>query len=64
MPCVIFTLYFSRKKVILTTEKDATKLKQYISIFGDNKIYYIDIKINIDQKEKFNKQLLDYAKQD
>ena len=54
----------NRKKVILTTEKDATKLKQYISIFGDNKIYYIDIKINIDQKEKFNKQLLDYAKQD
>ncbi len=54
----------SRKKLILTTEKDATKLKEYISMFGDNKIYYINIKINIDQKEKFNKQLLDYAKQD
>tara|TARA_B100000963_G_scaffold40097_3_gene29832 strand:+ start:3351 stop:4385 length:1035 start_codon:yes stop_codon:yes gene_type:complete len=54
----------SRKKLILTTEKDATKLKKYISMFGDNKIYYINIKINIDQKEKFNKQLLDYGKQD
>ena len=51
----------STKKLILTTEKDATKLKQFLPHFKDVNFYYIPIEIKIDQSEKFKKQILDYV---
>ena len=51
----------STKKLILTTEKDATKLKQFLPHFKDVNFYYIPIDIKIDQSEKFKKQILDYV---
>ena len=51
----------STKKLILTTEKDATKLKQFLPHFKDVNFYYIPIEIRIDQSEKFKKQILDYV---
>jgi len=49
------------KKLILTTEKDATKLKQFLPHFKDVNFYYIPIEIKIEQSEKFKKQILDYV---
>ncbi|MGY8954912.1 MAG: tetraacyldisaccharide 4'-kinase [Flavobacteriales bacterium] len=51
----------STKKLILTTEKDATKLKQFLPHFKDVNFYYIPIEIKIEQSEKFKKQILDYV---
>ena len=51
----------STKKLILTTEKDTTKLKQFLPYFKGVNIYYIPIEIKIEQSEKFKKQILDYV---
>ena len=51
----------STKKLILTTEKDATKLRQFSHHFKDINFYYIPIEIKIDQSEIFKKQILDYV---
>ena len=51
----------STKKLILTTEKDATKLKQFLPHFKDVNFYYIPIEIIIEQSEKFKNQILDYV---
>ena len=51
----------STKKLILTTEKDATKLKQFLPHFKDVNFYYIPIEIKIDQSKKFKNQILDYV---
>jgi tetraacyldisaccharide 4'-kinase len=51
----------SIKKLILTTEKDATKLKQFLPHLKDVNFYYIPIEIKIDQSEKFKNQILDYV---
>ena len=51
----------STKKLILTTEKDATKLKQFSPHFKDVNFYYIPIEIKIEQSEKFKKQIIDYV---
>jgi tetraacyldisaccharide 4'-kinase len=51
----------SIKKLILTTEKDATKLKQFLPHFKDVNFYYIPIEIKIEQSEKFKNQILDYV---
>ena len=51
----------STKKLILTTEKDATKLKQFLPHFKDVNFYYISIEVKIDQSEKFKNQILDYV---
>ena len=51
----------STKKLILTTEKDATKLKQFLPHFKDVNFYYIPIEIKIEQSEKFKNQILDYV---
>ena len=48
-------------KLILTTEKDATKLKQFLPHFKDVNFYYIPIEVKIEQSEKFKKQILDYV---
>ena len=49
------------KKLILTTEKDTTKLKQFLPLFKEEKIYYIAINVTINEEEEFNKQLLDHV---
>ena len=52
----------SSKKLILTTEKDATKLKQFSTHFKEENVYYVPIDIVINGKEMFEKQLLDYVR--
>ena len=56
-----YTADKSIKKLILTTEKDATKLKQFLPHFKDANFYYIPIEIKIDQSKKFKNQILDYV---
>ena len=51
----------STKKLILTTEKDATKLRQLLNHFNGENLYYIPIDIEIKGKEIFENQLLDYV---
>ena len=51
----------SAKKLILTTEKDATKLRVFEKDFGTANVYYIPIEIDFEDKEKFEKQLLNYV---
>ncbi len=52
----------SIKKLILTTEKDATKIRKFSAYFKDVNIYYIPINIIINNKKKFEKELIDYVK--
>ncbi len=52
----------STRKLILTTEKDATKLRQFLTNFKGNKIYYIPIDVVVNNNKKFEKQLLDYVR--
>ena len=51
----------SAKKLILTTEKDATKLKEFEGKFTDANLYYIPIEIAFEESKKFEKQLLNYV---
>jgi len=51
----------STKKVILTTEKDATKLRTFEEEFGTANVYYLPIEIDFEEKERFEKQLLNYV---
>ena len=54
----------SPKKLILTTEKDATKLKHFSSDFKGEHVYYIPIDIVVNDRRIFEKQLLDYVTKD
>ncbi len=51
----------STKKLILTTEKDATKLRKFSTTLNIENVYYITINIVINNKEIFDKQILDYV---
>ncbi len=51
----------STKKLILTTEKDATKLQKFKSQFGTENVYFSRIEVALEQSEKFDKQILDYV---
>jgi len=51
----------SAKKLILTTEKDATKLRVFEKEFGTANVYYLRIEIDFEDKEKFEKQLKNYV---
>ena len=51
----------STKKLILTTEKDASKLREFKSQFGTENVYVAPIKVVLEQNEKFEKQILDYV---
>ena len=53
----------STKKLILTTEKDATKLRTFDGKFNTANMYYIPIEIDFEQKERFDKQILNYVAQ-
>ena len=51
----------SAKKLILTTEKDATKLRELLAHFEDANIYYIPIDIAFSEQEIFDRQILNYV---
>jgi tetraacyldisaccharide 4'-kinase len=52
-----FNSFSSRKKIILTTEKDYVRLEKY---FNDE-LYYLSIQANVIENELFNKKILDYV---
>jgi len=49
-------------KVLLTTEKDAVRIKKYESLFSENdiKLYAIPIEIEFDQKQEFDQFVKNY----
>jgi len=51
----------STKKLILTTEKDATKLREFKKEFGTENVYFAPIKVVLEESERFEKQILDYV---
>ena len=51
----------SIKKLILTTEKDATKLREFLAYFEDANFYYVPINIAFSKQESFDKQILNYV---
>ncbi len=52
----------SAKKLILTTEKDAVKLRAFEKDFGDANIYFAPIETAFEEKENFENQILKYVK--
>ncbi|QXP61372.1 tetraacyldisaccharide 4'-kinase [Olleya sp. HaHaR_3_96] len=50
---------FSKYDCIVTTEKDYMRLKNESSLIG--KLYYLPIKVEIDNAEKFNRLIKDFA---
>ena len=50
------------KKLILTTEKDKNKLIQYKDLFKGYELYYLPIEVELNNKEEFDKIILDYAR--
>ena len=51
----------SIKKLILTTEKDATKLRELLGHCEDANFYYIPIDIAFSEQEIFDRQILNYV---
>jgi len=51
------------KKLILTTEKDATKIRKFDMKFKDVKVYFIPIEVIFSNKKTFEKQILEYVKE-
>ena len=60
----IFNKDKSRKKLILTTEKDATKLRSFLKQFKGIYIYYIAIDVIINDEKMFKQQILNYVTRD
>tara|TARA_B100001250_G_scaffold83417_1_gene68811 strand:+ start:8094 stop:9122 length:1029 start_codon:yes stop_codon:yes gene_type:complete len=60
----VFNQDKSVKKLILTTEKDATKLRGFLKAFKGINVYYIPIDVIINDKEIFKQQLLNYVTRD
>ena len=55
-----------KQKIIVTTEKDFARLTNsaYLCQFDLVPLFVAPISINIHQKEKFNKEILDYVRKD
>ena len=51
----------SRKKLILTTEKDATKLMEFKKQFENKNIYILPINITFKEQKEFDTKLLNYV---
>ncbi len=51
--------YTTNSYSVLTTQKDAVKLSQYSRELDDIDIYFLKIEIDFEEKEKFNKAILD-----
>jgi hypothetical protein len=47
----------------LTTEKDATKIRKFDIKFKDVKVYFIPIEVIFSNKKTFEKQILEYVKE-
>lgn len=52
----------NHKKIIITTEKDATRLTHFSKEMENFPIYYLPIEISFDDKEKFHQYIMDYLK--
>lgn len=50
----------SKKELVVTTEKDFMRLKQYKSLRG--KLYYLPITVSIPQSQKLNRLIIDFVK--
>jgi tetraacyldisaccharide 4'-kinase len=50
--------YETNSYSVLTTQKDAVKLSQYSRELDDIDIYFLKIEIDFEEKEKFNKEIL------
>ena len=57
--------YYNRvkdvKKLILTTEKDSVKLLQFNKELTGLEIYFVPIEIEVNDKENFDKKLIEYV---
>ena len=57
--------YYNRlkdvKKLILTTEKDSVKLLQFNKELTGFEIYFVPIDIEVNDKENFDKKLIEYV---
>ena len=51
----------SAKKLILTTEKDAVKLREFEKELGDANVYFAPTETVFEEKENFEKQILNYV---
>ena len=51
------------KKLILTTEKDATKIRKFNMKFKGLKVYFVPIEVIFSNKKTFEKQILEYVKE-
>jgi len=62
--CTDFENYLSSNKVIVTTEKDAMRLKhsELLKLFEEFSVYYIPIGIKFYKNEEFNNLILEYVK--
>ena len=49
-------------ELIVTTEKDAVKLRKFENEFGDANVYYAPIEVGFEEKENFEKQILNYVR--
>jgi len=50
--------HINTKKLILTTEKDFTRLKDKVN---SSKLYYLPIKVTLSESEKFDKSIIDFV---
>jgi tetraacyldisaccharide 4'-kinase len=59
--------YFSHKKIIVTTEKDAMRLinSPYLRLLKDLPVVYVPIKVKFhgEDAQKFNRQILNYVRE-
>ena len=54
----------SFKTLILTTEKDAVRLKKFEKLFHNVPVFSAPIKIKLDDEEKFKNKIINYVKKD
>jgi tetraacyldisaccharide 4'-kinase len=52
-------IQLEKKQLIITTEKDFMRLKQYESL--KDKLFYLPITVNIDNEQKVNKLIIDFV---
>jgi len=59
----VFNSISSTEKLILTTEKDAVRLKKFEKLFANVNIFYIPIEVKFHGKTNFNSLLLTYVEE-
>ncbi len=55
----------SKKKIIVTTEKDAARLTNspYLCLFESAPLYALPVKVRLLEEEKFNNEIIEYVRQ-